>query len=203
MKIKKKIIALMISLIAIPSISFAQTAVGKYRFGIDGGLGMADLQAEKSGQAIANATGSNTTASWDTRTWMVRPFVNYGVTKEVSAELGFFYSGSLNANYRTASGITASESYKVFGLDAAAVYTWPEGYFVKAGLHRSQVDGTATVRLSNGSGVNLSGYSYGVNGLLGIGYESPSGFRVGYTYYKDVGNYKDSDVGMLYVGYKF
>ena len=36
-----------------------------------------------------------------------------------------------------------------------------------------------------------------------IGYESAGGFRVGYTYYNDIGNLKDADFGMLYIGTKF
>jgi hypothetical protein len=133
---------------------------------------------------------------------MLRPYVSYGFTNEVSGEFGFFFSNSLNADYRTASGITASESYKVFGFDLAGVYTFPTGVFVKAGAHRSQIDGDITARLSNGVSATLSGSSYGVNGLFGIGFEKDN-YRIGYTYYKDIGNVSSADVGFLYVGVKF
>ena len=203
MKIRNKIIALVISLISIPNISLAQTKAGETKFGIDAGYAFADVGAQSTAQSIANLTGSTTTYTYDKATWMVRPFVSYGFTKDVSGEFGFFYTGDLDANYRTASGLTASESYKAFGLDAAAVYNWPGGFFAKGGLHYGQVDGNANVRLSNGTTAVASGYSYGVNGLVGIGYESAGGFRVGYTYYNDIGNLKDADFGMLYVGTKF
>ena len=203
MKIRNKIIALVISLISITNISSAQTKVGETKFGIDAGYAFADIGAQNTAQAIANLTGSTTTYTYDEATWMVRPFISYGFTKDVSGEFGFFYSGDLDANYRTASGLTASESYKAYGFDAAGVYTWPGGFFAKAGLHYSQVDGNANVRLSDGRSASASGYSYGVNGLAGIGYESAGGFRVGYTYYNDIGNLKDADFGMLYVGAKF
>ncbi len=203
MKIKNKVIALMISLIAMPAFSLAQTNVGKTKFGIDGGYVFADIDAKNTAQAIANSTGSTTTATYDEATWSLRPFASYGFTQLVSGEIGFFYTGDLDANYRTATGITASKSYNAYGLDLSAVYTAPGGLFGKAGLTYGQVNGAASIRLSNGTTVNLSGYSYGFGTLVGIGYEAPSGFRVGYTYYNDVGNLKGADFGMLYIGAKF
>ena len=141
--------------------------------------------------------------TYDKATWALRPFISYGFTQLVSGEIGFFYTGDLDANYRTASGVTASESYNAFGLDLSAVYTAQGGLFGKAGLTYGQVDGAASVRLSNGNSVTVSGYSYGFGTLVGIGYEAPSGFRVGYTFYNDVGNLKGADFGMLYIGAKF
>ena len=133
MKIRNKIIALMISLIAFPSLSLAQTKAGETKFGIDAGYAFADIGAQNTAQSIANLTGSTTTYTYDKATWMVRPFVSYGFTKDVSGEFGFFYSGDLDANYRTASGVTASESYKAYGFDADAVYKGPGGLFAKGG----------------------------------------------------------------------
>ena len=57
MKIRNKIIALIISLIAMPAFSLAQTNVGKTKFGIDGGYVFADLDAKNTAQSIANSTG--------------------------------------------------------------------------------------------------------------------------------------------------
>lgn len=203
MTIKNKMIALMISLIVMPTLSLAQTKVGQTKFGIDGGYVFADLDAKNTAQSIANSTGSTTTVTYDQATWALRPFISYGFTQVVSGEIGFFYTGDLDASYRTASGITASESYNAFGLDLSAVYTAQGGLFGKAGLTYGQVDGAASVRLSNGNSVTVSGYSYGFGTLVGIGYEAPSGFRVGYTFYNDVGNLKGADFGMLYIGAKF
>jgi hypothetical protein len=203
MKIKNKIIALMISLMSIPNLSLAQTKPGEVKIGIDVGYAFADIDAKNTAQAIANATGSTTTATYDEATWMIRPFAGYGFTKELSGEIGLFYTGTLDANYRTASGVTASESYKAFGIDLSPVYTFPGGMFVKAGLHYGKIDGAASARLSSGASVTVTGYSYGVNSLVGIGYESPNGFRIGYTFYNDVGDLAGADFGMLYVGAKF
>ena len=203
MKIRNKIIALVISLIAMPAFSLAQTNVGKTKFGIDGGYVFADLDAKNTAQSIANITGSTTTVTYDKATWALRPFISYGFTQLVSGEIGFFYTGDLDASYRTASGVTASESYNAFGLDLSAVYTAQGGLFGKAGLTYGQVNGNNSVRLSNGSSASVSGYSYGYGTLVGIGYEAPSGTRVGYTFYNDVGNLKGADFGMLYIGAKF
>ena len=203
MKIKNKIIALMMSLIAIPNFGLAQTNVGKTKFGIDVGYGFADIDAKNTAQSIANLTGSTTTATYDKATWMIRPFASYGYTKEVSAELGLFYTGDLDASYRTASGITAKESYNAYGLDLSGVYSFSGGIFAKAGVHYGQVNGEGSVRLSDGRSATVSGYSYGGNVLAGIGYENQNGFRVGYTFYNDVGNLEGADFGMLYIGAKF
>jgi hypothetical protein len=202
MKIKNRIIALIISLIILPSVSFAKDQVGQYNFGIDAGYAFADIGAPDRAQRIANVTGSTTTYTYDKAAWMLRPFVSYGFTNEVSGELGFFFSNSLNASYRTASGITASESYRVFGFDLAGVYTFPVGIFLKAGLHESQINGDRSISLSNGASASASGYSYGANGLFGVGYEK-DGYRVGYTYYNNIGNASGANVGFLYVGAKF
>ena len=191
------------ALLLMTSLVSAETKPGQTQFGIDGGYAFADIDAKNTAQSIANATGSTTTATYDNATWMIRPFVSYGYTKEISGDLGLFYTGDLDANYRTASGVTASESYKAMGVDLSGVYTFPGGIFVKAGVHYGQLDGSAYVRLSSGASASVSGYQYGANVLAGAGYESASGFRVGYTFYNDIGDLAGADFGMLYVGTKF
>ena len=191
------------ALLLMTSLVSAETKPGQTQFGIDGGYAFADIDAKNTAQSIANATGSTTTATYDNATWMIRPFVSYGYTKEISGDLGLFYTGDLDANYRTASGVTASESYKAMGVDLSGVYTFPGGIFVKAGVHYGQLDGSASVRLSSGASASVSGYQYGANVLAGAGYESASGLRVGYTFYNDIGDLAGADFGMLYVGTKF
>ena len=191
------------ALLLMTSLVSAETKPGQTQFGIDGGYAFADIDSKNTAQSIANATGSTTTATYDNATWMIRPFVSYGYTKEISGDLGLFYTGDLDANYRTASGVTASESYKAMGVDLSGVYTFPGGIFVKAGVHYGQLDGSASVRLSSGASASVSGYQYGANVLAGAGYESASGLRVGYTFYNDIGDLAGADFGMLYVGTKF
>ena len=200
MKITLSIVS---ALLLMTSLVSAETKPGQTQFGIDGGYAFADIDAKNTAQSIANATGSTTTATYDNATWMIRPFVSYGYTKEISGDLGLFYTGDLDASYRTASGVTASESYKAMGVDLSGVYTFPGGIFVKAGVHYGQLDGSASVRLSSGASASVSGYQYGANVLAGAGYESASGFRVGYTFYNDIGDLAGADFGMLYVGTKF
>jgi hypothetical protein len=52
MKIRTKIIALMISLIAMPTFVLAQTNMGQTKFGIDVGYGFADIDAKNTAQSI-------------------------------------------------------------------------------------------------------------------------------------------------------
>ena len=191
------------ALLLMTSLVSAETKPGQTQFGIDGGYAFADIDAKNTAQSIANVTGSTTTATYDKATWMIRPFVSYGYTKEISGDLGLFYTGDLDASYRTASGVTASESYKAMGVDLSGVYTFPGGIFVKAGVHYGQLDGSASVTLSSGASASVSGYQYGANVLAGAGYESASGLRVGYTFYNDIGDLAGADFGMLYVGTKF
>ena len=200
MKITLSIVS---ALLLMTSLVSAETKPGQTQFCIDGGYAFADIDAKNTAQSIANATGSTTTATYDNATWMIRPFVSYGYTKEISGDLGLFYTGDLDASYRTASGVTASESYKAMGVDLSGVYTFPGGIFVKAGVHYGQLDGSASVRLSSGASASVSGYQYGANVLAGAGYESASGLRVGYTFYNDIGDLAGADFGMLYVGTKF
>jgi hypothetical protein len=200
MKITLSVVSVLLLMTSLVS---AETKPGQTQFGIDGGYAFADIDAKNTAQSIANATGSTTTATYDNATWMIRPFVSYGYTKEISGDLGLFYTGDLDANYRTASGVTASESYKAMGADLSGVYTFPGGIFVKAGVHYGQLDGSASVTLSSGASASVSGYQYGANVLAGAGYESASGFRVGYTFYNDIGDLAGADFGMLYVGTKF
>ena len=200
MKITLSVVSVLLLMTSLVS---AETKPGQTQFGIDGGYAFADIDAKNTAQSIANATGSTTTATYDNATWMIRPFVSYGYTKEISGDLGLFYTGDLDASYRTASGVTASESYKAMGVDLSGVYTFPGGIFVKAGVHYGQLDGSASVTLSSGASASVSGYQYGANVLAGAGYESASGLRVGYTFYNDIGDLAGADFGMIYVGTKF
>ena len=51
---------------------------------------------------------------------MGRIFSDYAFSPEISAEVGYFFTGSLYATY-TISGASATESYDAMGIDAAVV----------------------------------------------------------------------------------
>jgi len=169
------------------------------RFGAEGGLTFADMRAEETAQAIANASGSTVTYTYDEATWVGRLFVDYPLGTEASLEVGYFFTGSLDATY-TISGASATEAYNARGVDVSAVFR-SDGVFFKAGMHSSEMDGEATITIS-GTKYNVSDTISGSGYLVGGGFEEDDQ-RIGITYYADVGGDGDSDMTMLYYGVLF
>jgi hypothetical protein len=205
MKIRKKIIALMISLIAIPT--FAQSKEGKFSFGVDAGLAKADIGAEESARELSRLSGRAVSYSYEQSTLTGRVYVDYGINKDFSVELGYFRSASLDANYRSGAD-TAKESVTTKGYDLAAVYKPKEqGYFGKAGIHKSELDGQASITIAGLGTFTGSGSEKGNGWLVGAGYEGKiddnMSWRAGITYYDSLGGLSSGDATFLYVGLKF
>ncbi len=171
----------------------------KLRFGIEGGLTWADMRAEETAQTLANLSGSTVTYTYDEATWMGRIFADYELSSEMSLEVGYFFTGSLDANY-TISGSSASEGYNGRGIDLAAVFKQDE-LFLKAGLHSSEMDGAASLTIG-GTTYTVSDTISGSGYLAGAGLEMDDS-RAGVTYYADVGGDGDSDMVFLYYGVMF
>ena len=169
------------------------------RMGIEGGLVYADMRAEETAQALANASGSTVTYTYDEATWIGRVFADMPLSSEMSVEVGFFLTGSLDATY-TISGASATEGYDARGVDAAAVFKSDDVFF-KVGMHRSELEGVATLTIG-GTTYNVSETISGTGYLVGGGLEL-DGSRLGLTYYSDVGGDGDSDMTMLYYGVMF
>ena len=112
---------------------------------------------------------------------------------------GFFLTGSLDATY-TISGASATEGYDARGVDAAAVFKSDDVFF-KVGMHRSELEGVASLTIG-GTTYNVSETISGTGYLVGGGLEL-DGSRIGLTYYSDVGGDGDSDMTMLYYGVMF
>ena len=174
-------------------------ANAEVKMGIEGGLGYADMRAEETAQTLANLSGSTVTYTYDEATWMGRIFADYAFTPDVSAELGYFFTGNLDATY-TISGASATESYNAMGIDAAIVVHQDALYF-KAGMHSSEMDGEASLTIG-GTTYNISDTISGSGFLVGGGLEVED-TRYGLTYYSDMGGDADSDVLFLYVGATF
>ncbi len=169
------------------------------RMGIEGGLVYADMRAEETAQLLANASGSTVTYTYDEATWIGRLFADMPLSSEMSFEVGFFLTGSLDATY-TISGASASEGYDARGVDAAAVFKSDDVFF-KVGMHRSELEGVASLTIG-GTTYNVSETISGTGYLVGGGLEL-DGSRIGLTYYSDVGGDGDSDMTMLYYGVMF
>ena len=193
-KIKIFLLFLMISVIGIKN-----SVSEEMRMGFEGGLVYADMRAEETAQALANASGSTVTYTYDEATWIGRVFADMPLSSEMSVEVGFFLTGSLDATY-TISGASATEGYDARGVDAAAVFKSDDVFF-KVGMHRSELEGVASLTIG-GTTYNVSETISGTGYLVGGGLEL-DGSRIGLTYYSDVGGDGDSDMTMLYYGVMF
>ena len=187
-------------LVLIISFSGVKNSISEeMRMGFEGGLVYADMRAEETAQALANASGSTVTYTYDEATWIGRLFADMPISSDMSVEVGFFLTGSLDATY-TISGASATEGYDARGVDAAAVFK-SDDIFFKVGMHRSELEGNASLTIG-GTTYNVSETISGTGYLVGGGLEL-DGNRVGLTYYSDVGGDGDSDMTMLYYGVMF
>ena len=194
---KKIFFVVSLSFIALFNISSSYAE--NLRFGAEGGITWADMRAEETAQTLANLSGSTVTYTYDEATWMGRVFADYELSTEMSLEVGFFFTGSLDAKY-TISGSSATEGYTAQGVDVAAVFKQDEMFF-KAGMHSSELEGDATLTIG-GTTYSVSDTISGSGYLIGAGLEMDEN-RAGVTYYSDVGGDADSDMVFLYYGVLF
>ena len=152
-------------------------------------------------QAVNNLSGSTVTYTADEATWVGRGYFDYGITDDFYGEIGYFFSGELNAKY-TLSGVTVTEGYSGNGLDYAVGFKGDEGVFFKFGGHSSEVNGNASITIS-GTTYAANAAASGTGYLFGGGVDFKDNSRIGYTYYANLGGLTDADVGLLYVGYRF
>ncbi len=189
----------LIKLVSIFTFTLFSYANAEVKMGVEGGLGYADMRAEETAQTLANLSGSTVTYTYDEATWMGRIFADYAFSPEISTEIGYFITGSLDATY-TISGASATESYDAMGIDAAVVVHQNEAYF-KAGMHSSELNGAASLTI-DGTTYNVSETISGTGYLVGAGLEVDDA-RYGLTYYADLGGDGDSGMVFLYGGIKF
>ena len=189
----------LIKLVSVFAFILCSYANAEVKMGVEGGLGYADMRAEETAQTLANLSGSTVTYTYDEATWMGRIFADYAFSPEISTEIGYFITGSLDATY-TISGASATESYDAMGIDAAVVVHQNEAYF-KAGMHSSELNGAASLTI-DGTTYNVSETISGTGYLVGAGLEVDD-TRYGLTYYADMGGDGDSGVLFLYVGATF
>ena len=175
---------------------------GEFSFGVDGGLTYADLKAEETAQEIANLSGSTVTYAYDKATWAGRLYGDYGIAENMNIELGWMFTGSLDATY-TLSGASATESYTMSLFDLSLKYDFDKNdpIFMKAGLHQSTINGAASVVIG-GTTYDIADSITGTGWLVGGGIEVDN-TRYGITYLANVGGDKDSSTVFAYYGIKF
>jgi len=204
MNLKKILVASLVSLGTVSA--FGQQ--GSMSFGVEGGWASIDQEsrARSNAQFIANTSGSTTTFTYDKGTFAGRLFLGMPVSKDFEVEFGYFMTGSLDSTYRIA-GASATESYTASGFDASVVVK-PEsfnGLFFKAGMHRSEVDGEASVTIG-GTRYAITDSVSGSSWLVGGGYAWQVGAdkdllaRVAYTFYNKLGGLTDGDASIFTFG---
>ena len=171
---------------------------GQLRFGIDFGFAPVDLEAEKTAQEIANASGSTVTVAYDTGSFVGRIFAEYGLSQNFDLEFGIFSTSDATATY-TLDGASASESYNADGVDISFNITGSDGFFGKVGMHSSTVNGAASI-IIGGTTYSVTASREGSGPLLGAGWQDDN-VRYSYTHYIDVGD--TSDYSMFSVGWLF
>ena len=177
----------------------SHSAFAELKMGVEGGITWADIRAEETAQILANASGSTVSYEYDDATWMGRIFGDYAINSDIHAEIGYFLTGSLDATY-TISGASASEGYDAMGIDLAIVMHTDEAFF-KAGMHSSELNGSANLTIGGTSYAVTESIS-GSGFLVGGGFESDDS-RFGLTYYSDMGGDADSDMTFLSYGVMF
>lgn len=128
------------------------------------------------------------------------------ISKDFEVEFGYFMTGSLDTTYRTTSA-SATESYTASGFDASLIIK-PEsfnGLFFRAGMHRSEVDGEASIAIG-GTSASITESESGSGWLVGGGYAWQVGAakdleaRVAYTFYNKLGGMTDGDASVFTIG---
>ncbi len=204
MKLKQLVLGVTTSLLAF-SASAQQFSPA---LGVEGGWASIDQasRARSNAQLIANATSRTTTYTYDKGTYAGRFFLAFPVAKDFEIEAGYFMTGSLDTRYTNSAG-SATESYEASGFDLAVVIKPAalNGFYLKAGMHRSEVEGSARVTIG-GTTVSITESESGSGWVFGGGYEWQVGSakdlfaRVSYTFYNKLGGMSDGDAGVFALG---
>ena len=172
---------------------------GQFRGGIELGYTPIEIEAEKTAQDIANASGSTVLVEYDKGAFVGRAFGEYGISSNLGVEVGYFQTSGAGATYKIGAD-SASESYDIHGLDLSAVFRSPEGMFGKIGIHSSTIDGEANVTIG-GTSYAATASKTGTGALLGGGIESGN-TRYSIVHYADIGGI-DTSATFFSIGYLF
>lgn len=205
MQLKKYAVAAILSLAAAGA-SAQQKESGF--IGFEAGWASIDQEtrALNNAQTIANLSGRTTTVTYDKGTAAGRVFLGLDVSKDFGIEFGYFFTGDLDTKYTNSAG-SATEKYRATGFDAALLIK-PEsfnGLFLKAGMHRSEVEGEASVTIG-GTRYAITATESGTGWLVGAGYDWQIGSdktlhgRIAYTFYNKLGGMSDADANVFTLG---
>ena len=193
----KKLLLTIIIVFGFSNVTYAEE--GQFRFGVELGWTPVEIEAEKTAQAIANASGSTVLTEYDKGAFVGRAFGEYGISSNLGVEVGYFQTSGAGATYKIGAD-SASESYDIHGVDFSAVFKSPEGFFGKVGIHSSTIDGSANVTIGSTSYAATASKT-GTGALIGGGIESGN-TRYSITHYADIGGI-DTSATFFAAGYLF
>jgi hypothetical protein len=200
MKIKNKIIALTISLIAIPTYALAQEIkpyafldYKRFNYGVEG----EDLQAIN--RSLVNLGYASSRSSTDNvgNGFEIGGGVNFH--KNFGAELSYVNLGTLTIK-TTTTGPAESITTNIEGHSVAAAFVLKGGddkntFYGRVGMHSWDLDAKVRGTLGTGS----ASLGDGTDPFFGVGYKFNDLVRIGYDYYKiDDGNITSLSIGLNY-----
>jgi hypothetical protein len=173
------------------------------RFGIEGGWAAADLGAKNTATSLATLTSRTVRYTEEAASPAGRIFVEVPVQENISAEVGYFATTSLDATY-TFSGttVTAKEGATANGIDFGAKLNVNDTMFFRAGLHRSKLNQSVTVSIS-GTSYTASLSQSGTGSYFGGGFNLNDNLSLGVTQYLDLGGLSGADATFFFIGYRF
>lgn len=174
--------------------------VGEFRGGVELGYSPVELEAEETAQQLANLSGSTVITEYDTGALVGRLFATYGVAQAIDIEAGYFRTSSMDATYKIGAD-SAKESYEASGIDLSANFKSDNGFYGKAGMHSSAIDGAASLTIGSTT-YSLTDTTHGTSWLIGAGLES-NDIRYSWTHYNSVGGDGGADFNLFSVGVLF
>ena len=194
----KKLLITVFIMLGFSNLTYAAEE-GQFRFGVELGWTPIEIEAEKTAQAIANASGSSVLVEYDQGAFVGRAFGEYGISSNLGLEIGYFQTSGAGATYTIGSD-SASEEYDIHGIDLSLIARSPEGFFGKLGMHSSTIDGSANVIIGSTS-YTATASKTGTGVLIGGGIEDKN-VRYSITHYADIGGI-DTSATFFAVGYLF
>jgi hypothetical protein len=199
MKIRNKIIALMISLIAMPTLlvsaekqPYFYGGVKLFNYGLENG----DLRTLN--VSIVNLGFSSSTSSTDNRGYGVELGLGYDFNKNLAVEAGYTNFGTLTINNRT-TGPTTSNTLDItgysLGVGVLGKFGEEKSYgYIKAGLHNWDMSG----KLSTSLGSSSEALGTGTDPMFSVGYRADI-FQISYDGYQiDDRWFKSFTIGLKY-----
>ena len=183
----------------------ALAAQGDSGFGLEGGGALVDLDdaATELGQALANATGRTTTYTYEESTAAFRIYGFYSLTDQIDAEIGYFYTGSIDADYSfSGTSDKFSIGLEADGFDYGVRFKPDDTFFLKVGMHSFDLTTTASATIA-GTRVTESVTADDTGAYFGGGFNLDDHWSFGFTSYQDVGGDDGGDIGFWYAGYRF